>query len=87
MSIHPSVGKVHRVRHTLTRRGRPSYDHHISDLIFVDGAPTIVIELKVRSDGDLPLVTVPLDPQKLHLLGGQAEYIYEDPIVDPRPFD
>ena len=85
MAIHPDVGPVTKVRHTMTRDGR-HYAHFNSDLIFVSGVPTIVIEWDVFPDGDWPAVTVALDPQYLHRLGwAEAEYLYEFAIEDPRP--
>ncbi len=88
MQILTNDEQVHHVHHTMTPRGQPSYGVCISDLIFPNGEPMIVIEWDVRPDGDYPAVTVSLDPRKLHHLPGQdPDYLYEDPIVDPRPFD
>ena len=83
MAIHPSVGKVTTVRHTLlTTKG---WAHFNSDLIFVDGVPTVVLEWEMNPDGDLPAVTIQLDPQRLHkLVWPKAEYMYEDGLEDPR---
>ena len=88
MPIHPSVGPVKRVRHIMHRRGQGPYFHANTDLIYVAGVPTLVLEWRVRPDGDLPLVMIPLDPQKLQPLGWQdADFLYEDAIEDPRALD
>jgi hypothetical protein len=65
--------------------GPKSYDHANSDLIFVNGCPTIVVEWLVRPDGDLPLATIPLDPQYLHPLKGweDVDYLYEIAVAPP----
>jgi hypothetical protein len=55
MSIHPSVGKVYRVRHIMTTATQNA--HANSDLIYVNGVPTIVVEWEVRPDGDRPRLT------------------------------
>lgn len=87
MSAHPSVGRVTTVRHTLKRAGK-NVGHFNSDLIFVDQVPTIVIEWTIRPDGDLPAVTVPLDPAHLRKLDWpEAEYAYVLAVEDPRRFD
>ncbi len=78
---------VTSVRHTMTRGGK-NLGHCNSDLIFVDGIPTIVIEWEVRPGDDNPAVTVPLDPAHLHHIGwDNAEYLYEFPVEDPRPLN
>ncbi len=77
--------EVFKVRHTMMRGGK-NVGHFNSDLIFLDGVPTIVIEWEVRPDGDVPAVAVALDPQHLHKLNWKsADYLYEFPVVDPRP--
>jgi hypothetical protein len=84
MAIDPSVGPVTKVWHTMTRAGK-NLGHFNSDLIFVDGVPTIVVEWLVQPDGDIPKVTIPLDPQFLRKLRWEdAEYLYEFPVEDPR---
>lgn len=88
MAIHPSVGKVSSVWAIVGRRGVTAYHHAASDLVWVAGVPTVVVQWAVRPDGDLPSVTVPLDPQHLHKLNWpQAEYMYEFAIQDPRALD
>jgi hypothetical protein len=68
--------------------------HVISDLIFIRGVPTIVAEWLETPAGDIPLVTIPLDPRYLHRIGSpeaerflEIEYLYELEVVDPRRFD
>jgi hypothetical protein len=93
MVVHPSVGPVTRVRHTFIRAGKNA-GHFISDLIFVQGIPMIVIEWLETLEGDVPLVTISLDRQHLHKITSleaerflETEYLYELEVVDPRRFD
>jgi hypothetical protein len=87
MAIHPSIGDVTTVRHTLRRAGT-NLGHFNSDLIFVGPVPTIVLEWMVGSEGDIPAVAIPLDPTHLHKIGWKdAEYMYELEVEDPRRFD
>jgi hypothetical protein len=59
--------------------------HFDADLIFVGNVPTVVLEWDVRPDGDRPAITVPLKPEYLHKMQvGDAGYMYELAIVDPR---
>jgi hypothetical protein len=82
-SVQPSARTVARVRHIMTCDGAPS--HGNSDLIFTDGVPAIIIEWS--ADGDHPVVTIPLDPEFLHVIEWQdASYVYDHPIEDPRRF-
>lgn len=81
------AGKVFKVWHTLTRAGR-SVGHFSSDLIFTDEGPMVVIEWNETEGGDVPAVTVRLDPAYLHEMKPpwpNADYLYEYPIDDPRP--
>lgn len=79
--------KVSKVRHTMIRAGR-NVGHFNSDLIFIKDVPTIVIEWQTRPGGDVPAVTVSLDPAHLHPLGWKsADYVYELPVEDPRQLD
>ena len=56
-----------------------------SDLIFLAGAPMVVLVWEQRPFGNPPAVTVPLDPMYLHKANlPDAEYFYELPIEDPR---
>jgi hypothetical protein len=83
MPIHPSVGRVYRVQHIMTRPGDSAL--YISDLIFVGKVPTIVIEWECRPGGDYPVVTVPLDRARLLPMKAKGtDYLYEDPVSDPR---
>lgn len=79
--------EVTSVRHLMIRAGK-TIGHFNSDMIFVDGVPTIVIEWEVHPAGDVPVVTIPLSPEHLHHLGwSEAEYLYEFPVEDPRPMN
>jgi len=70
------------------RRAGKILGHFDSDLIFIEAVPTIVVEWQVRPDGDLPIVTIQLDPQRLHRIGWEkSEYMYEDVVDDPRQVD
>ena len=56
-----------------------------SDLIFLAGTPTVVLEWERRSFGDYPAVTVTLDPRYLHKADWpDADYLYTLSIEDPR---
>lgn len=59
--------------------------HANTDLIFVGDVPTLVVEWEARPDGDLPLVTIPLDPQHLQPLKNwpHVDFLYDLPIVQP----
>jgi hypothetical protein len=88
MAPHPRLGRVTKVRALVYRRGGNACYHANCDLIWVDEIPTVVVEWEVLPDGDLPLVSVPLDPTKLHIIGwDEAEYMYEEAIQDPRALD
>ena len=87
MVIHPSVGRVSSVRAIIKRKGGP-YAHFNCDLVWIQGIPTVVIEWASEPEGDVPLVTIPLDAQKLRKLGWkEAEYLYDEAIQDPRALD
>lgn len=78
---------VFKCRHMVMRAGR-NVGHFNGDLVFIEGAPHIVIEWEDRPDGSHPAVTVPLDPAKLHPLNWpDVQYIYEAAIQDPRVLD
>lgn len=77
--------KVHTVRHILTR-GEWTVGHFETDMIFVDGVPTLVFEWETTPDGESPVATAQLDPKYLHKFEfGSADYLYEFPVEDPRP--
>ena len=93
METHPDIGPVTTVRHIFIRAGKNA-GNFVSDLIFIRGVPTIVIEWLESPDGiNLPLVTISLDPRYLHKIDSpeadflEAEYLYEREVVDPRRFD
>jgi hypothetical protein len=79
---------VHKVWHTLTRSGR-TLGHFATDMIFIDGVPTLVFEWG-GSPQEVPKKTVQLDPRFLHRLEPpwrQADHVYELAVEDPRRFD
>jgi hypothetical protein len=77
-----------RVRCIMMTCERTLPGHSNSDLIFVDGAPRIVVEWNVLSKGKCSGVVIPLDPRFLHKIDWEdAEYVYELPVKDPRRFD
>ena len=93
METHLDIGPLTTVRHIFIRAGKNA-GHFVSDLIFVRGVPTIVVEWLERPDGvNLPLVTISLDPGYLHKIDSpeaeflEAEYLYEKEVLDPRRFD
>jgi hypothetical protein len=90
MGAHPDTYHVSTVRHIFIRAGKNA-GNFVSDLIFVRGVPTIVLEWLVGPDDvTLPLVTISLDSRYLHKLNPplanylEAEYLYENEVVDPR---
>jgi hypothetical protein len=90
METHPDIGTVTTVRHIFIRAGKNA-GNFVSDLIFVRGVPTIVVEWLESPDGvNLPLVTISLDRRFLHKIDPpeadflEAEYLYEKEVVDPR---
>lgn len=79
--------EVHKCRHILLRAGQ-NVGHCVSDLVFLEGVPHIVIEWEDRPAGQHPAVTVKLDPEKLHPLNWpEVKYLYELPVEDPRSLD
>jgi hypothetical protein len=62
----------------------------LTDIVFVSGNPLAVIEWGEAATGDVPVVTVPLDPAQLKVLSqptGRVRFLYPSMIVDPRPLD
>src|SRR6202049_5037394 len=56
-----------------------------SDLIFLAGAPIVVLAWEPRPIGNYPAMTVTLESKYLHKTDlPDAEYLYELPIEDPR---
>jgi hypothetical protein len=73
----------------IQRRGGP-VGLTLTDIVFVSGKPVAVIEWKVTATGDVPIVTVPLDPAQLKVLSqpaGRVRFLYQSKIADPRPLD
>ena len=62
--------------------------HYEADSVIIDGIPHVVFEWEQTPEGEIPAVTVALDPKYLHPLPGWGEvtHLYEFPIEDPRPF-
>ena len=59
--------------------------HCISDLVFIEGVPFIVLEWSALDGKEIPLVTVELDPKLLQVgPSAGAESLYDGQIVDPR---
>ena len=76
----------HKVHHLLQRDGK-SYGHFQTDMVIVSGTPTLILEWMTTEDGEIPAVTVELDPKYLHPFPGEGfDYMYEHPVEDPRKF-
>jgi hypothetical protein len=57
----------------------------ISDLIFLDGVPTVVLEWGGAPSSQYPMVTQTLDPQRLKEFSTpKTDFLYDGPIEDPR---
>lgn len=57
----------------------------ISDLIFLDGEPHVVLDWAGPPDRQHPLVMQKLDPQRLVTLqDGAVDFLYDGQIADPR---
>lgn len=84
MGMEKKKWQVTKVRHLVTRSGQ-MLGHCNSDMVFIDGAPFVVLEWGDYPDGEsVPLVTVQLDPKQLDRLDwDEAEYMYQSPIEDP----
>jgi len=83
----PKPFRIHKVRHSMHRAGF-GYGHYISDLVFLDGVPTVVIEWAQTPEGEVPAVMVPLDPRRLQEFPpASGDYFYPEPIEDPRKLD
>ena len=81
--------EIHKVYHHMCRAGH-NMGFFISDLIFSDQGPIVVIEWDRTPAGDIPSVTVLVNPHHLHRLQPpwpNANYTYELSVEDPRPFD
>jgi hypothetical protein len=76
---------LNRVEHKLTRDDR-DVGQVVSDLVYVDGQPYVLIGLDESFLGG-PVGRVALDPQHLRRLdpaGPNAEYEYTLAVADPR---
>ena len=80
--------KVFVTRCTVERAGR-NMGHFNCDTIFLNEIPHIVFEWQESSEGEIPAITVALDPQHFHPLEGwnEVQYLYENPVKDPRPLN
>ena len=60
----------------------------MSELIYLGGRPTVVLDRVTFGDLPIPLYTAPLDPAKLRRMQGhKSAYHYDDTTVDPRYVD
>jgi hypothetical protein len=75
--------EVFTVTHTMSR-GK-THGTYLSDLIFVDGSPVIVLEWGGSPDNEQPLVTLALDQSRLSKVSKtRPEYLYDGPLEGPR---
>jgi hypothetical protein len=83
-AVQPPADAVTRVRHLLS--SGLEFWHSNSDLMMIDGAPTIVVEWDAARRR--PAEAIPLDPRFLHEIDWEdAQYVYERPVEYPsRPF-
>jgi hypothetical protein len=74
---------IYRVLHTIKVGG--NWLTGISDLIFLEGDPYIVLEWGGTPENQRPEVTQKLDPARLSKdLSGSADFLYDGPVEDPR---
>ncbi|NOS67932.1 MAG: hypothetical protein HOO67_06265 [Candidatus Peribacteraceae bacterium] len=60
--------------------------HHVSDLVYIEDEPHVVLEWKIFQDGsETPNVAIRLDPKYLHPLKGfpGEDYLYEQQLYWP----
>lgn len=76
--------QVFRVIATVHRGGSANNTFTSHDLIFTDHGPTLVLEW--AGEPPEPTVAVRLEPAKLQRVppSFRADYIYQDPIPNPR---
>ena len=59
--------------------------HCISDLIFIEDVPFVVLEWSGMGDKEIALVTVELDPRQLQIgPSAGADSSYQGEVLDPR---
>jgi len=74
---------VYRVTHILSTG--TGWLTCVSDLIFIDGQPVLVLEWTPPENIHPPTVTVPLELARLtELSGPPGYYLYDGEVVDPR---
>jgi len=74
---------IYRVQHTVRLNG--AWLIGISDLIFVDGVPTVVLDWGGPPEKQYPLVTQTLDPRLLKEFSTpKTDFLYDGPVEDPR---
>jgi hypothetical protein len=72
-----------RVMYTL--KGQKGWEIVISDLIFLNGQPHLVLDWAGPPDMKHPHVSVALDPARLsEAPGSGADFLYDGVIEDPR---
>jgi hypothetical protein len=88
MSDQPDLEKgIYRVHLYIKayKNGKSYYMSAISDLIFLEGVPTLVLEWGGPMNNQYPLVKVEIDPTQLERSPSQdGVYFYRVPIEDPR---
>ena len=73
-----------RVQYTAHLRSG-AWGIQISDLIFSNGFPLLVLEWGEPPNTHAPLVSVKLDPTRLReFRSGDVTHLYDGPIEDPR---
>ena len=79
MSSHPKT-----VWHLMRKQDGTNW-HCVSDLVFIEGVPHVVLVWSELAGKEIPLVTVELDPALLQIgpVAG-AESLYQGEVVDPR---
>ena len=78
------AGRVSKVSYLLLSGGASHRD--ISDLIFEGGRPILVFEWSGSPGSKYPRLFVRLDQSQLREFeGGDADYLYDGPVMDPLP--
>lgn len=78
--------KIFTVLHPLQRG--TTYAMHLTDLIFEDEQPFLVLSWTGTPDSEVPEVKIALDPSRLSKTSGsRPDYVYDGPIEDPRKLD
>ncbi len=78
----PELG-IYRVQHHMLINGALIIG--ISDLIFLDGVPTVVLDWGGPPEKQYPLETQTLDPRLLKEFSTpKTDFLYDGPVEDPR---